>query len=59
MREMLKLQEAIERQRSQVNAMIERGMDDEAFMRANRELDLLIEKYIDLELQKEYQRGEE
>ena len=56
MREMLKLQEAIEQKRSRVNAMIEHGMDNEAFIRANRELDLLIEKYIDLELQMAYQK---
>lgn len=57
MREMLKLQEAIECQRSRVNAMIEHGMDNEAFMMANRKLDLLIEKYIDLELQMTYQEN--
>lgn len=55
MREMLKLQEAIEFQRSRVDAMIEHGMDSEAFIKANRELDLLIEKYIDLEKQMAYQ----
>ena len=54
MREMLKLQETIEQKRSRVDAMIEHGMDDEAFMRENRELDLLIEKYIDLKRQMAY-----
>lgn len=57
MREMLKLQKAIERKRSRVDEMIEHGMDNEAFIRANRELDLLIEKYIDLELQMAYQEN--
>ncbi len=56
MREMLKLQEAIELQRSKVDAMIEHGTDDEAFIRANRELDLLIEEYIDLEMQMAYEK---
>lgn len=53
MREMLELQEAIERQRSRVNAMIEYGSDDEDFIRENRKLDRLIEKYIELEDQQE------
>ncbi len=56
MREMLKLQEAIEAQRSYVDAMIEQGMDEEAFFRANRKLDQLIEEYIELEIQMEYQK---
>ena len=55
MREMLKLQEAIERQRSRVDAMIEHGMDDEAFIRANQKLDQLIEEYIELEIPAVYQ----
>lgn len=42
------LQEIIERQRNRLNAMIEKGMDDEAFYRANVELDRLIEKYIEM-----------
>ena len=42
MREMLELQEAIERQRSLVNAMIEYGTDDENFIRENHKLDRLI-----------------
>ncbi len=45
MREMLELQEAIERQRSLVNAMIEYGTDDENFIRENHKLDRLIEMY--------------
>ncbi len=56
MREILKLQEAIERQRSRVDAMIEHGMDDEAFIRANQKLDQLIEEYIELEIQMAYQK---
>ena len=56
MREMLKLQEAIERQRSRVDAMIEHGMDDEACIRANQKLDQLIEEYIELEIQMAYQK---
>ena len=51
MREMLELQEAIERQRSRVNAMIEYGTDDEDFIRENIKLDRLIERYIELEEQ--------
>lgn len=49
MKEIVKLQEAIEGQRNVVNAMIEFGTDDEAFVRANHELDRLIEEYIELE----------
>ena len=49
MREIVKLQEAIERQRNVVNAMIEFGTDDEAFVRANHKLDRLIEEYIELD----------
>ena len=49
MRELVKLQEAIERQRNVVNAMIEFGTDDEAFVRANHKLDRLIEEYIELD----------
>ena len=49
-------QEAIERQRSRVDAMIEHGMDDEAFIRANQKLDQLIEEYIELEIQMAYQK---
>lgn len=56
MREMLKLQEAIECQRSRVDAMILQGMDDEAFIMANQKLDQLIEEYIELEIQMEYQK---
>ena len=51
MKELLKLQETIERQRNMVNAMIELGTDDEAFVRANHKLDQLIEEYIELEIQ--------
>ena len=50
MKEIIKLQEAIERQRNVVNAMIEFGTDDEAFVRANHKLDQLIEEYIELEI---------
>lgn len=49
MRDIVKLQEAIERQRNVVNAMIEFGTDDEAFVRANHKLDRLIEEYIEME----------
>ena len=56
MREMLKLQEAIERQRSRVDAMIENGMEDADFIRANRKLDQLIEEYIELEIQMAYEK---
>lgn len=56
MREMLELQEAIERQRSRVDAMVEHGTDDEAFVRANRKLDLLIEEYIELKIQMSYEK---
>ena len=49
MRAIVKLQEAIERQRNVVNAMIEFGTDDEAFVRANHKLDRLIEEYIELD----------
>ncbi|MCI8785161.1 MAG: hypothetical protein HFI83_04600 [Eubacterium sp.] len=52
---MIKLQEAIERQRSLVNAMIEHGINDEAFIRANHKLDRLIEEYIELEIPAVYQ----
>ena len=55
MREMIKLQEAIERQRSLVNAMIEHGINDEAFIRSNHKLDRLIEEYIELEIPAVYQ----
>ena len=51
MKEIIKLQEAIERRRNVVNAMIEFGTDDEAFVRANHKLDQLIEEYIELEVQ--------
>lgn len=51
MKELFKLQEAIERQRNMVNAMVELGTDDEAFVRANHKLDRLIEEYIELEIQ--------
>lgn len=54
--EMLELQEAIELQRGYVDALIEHGMDNEAFILANRKLDQLIEEYIDLEVQMRYQR---
>lgn len=57
MREMLELQEAIEYQRSRVDAMVEHGMDDEAFIMANQKLDQLIEEYIDLEVQMAYQEN--
>ena len=53
MREILELQEAIERQRSLVNAMIEYGTDDENFIRENHKLDRLIEMYIELEVQED------
>ena len=56
MREMLKLQEAIECQRSRVDKRIRYGMDDEAFIRANQKLDQLIEEYIELEIQMAYQK---
>ncbi len=49
MKELLELQEDIERQRSIVNEMIEHGTDDEDFMEANQKMDRLIEKYIELE----------
>ena len=55
MREMIKLQEAIERPRSLVNAMFEHGINDEAFIRANHKLDRLIEEYIELEIPAVYQ----
>lgn len=55
MRGMLELQEAIEYQRSRVDAMVEYGMEDEEFIRANQELDRLIEEYIELEIQMAYQ----
>ncbi len=55
MRELLRLQEAIERQRSRVNAMVENGMDTEAFIKENRKLDQLIEEYIELEHSTMYQ----
>lgn len=51
MREILELQEAIERQRSRVNAMIENGTDDEELIRENIKLDRLIEMYIEMEEQ--------
>lgn len=51
MKELFRLQEAIERQRNMVNEMIELGTDDEAFVRANHKLDRLIEEYIELEIQ--------
>ncbi len=57
MREMLKLQEEIERQRNRVNAMIEHGTDDEGFIRANHRLDQLIEEYIELEIQEKQLLG--
>ena len=47
------LQEIIERQRNRLNAMIEKGMDDEAFYYANVALDRLIEEYIELAEQEE------
>lgn len=52
MRELLEKQEAIERQRRKLNAMLEegKGIQDEEFIRENRKLDRLIEDYIDLEL---------
>lgn len=54
MREMLELLEAIERQRSRVNAMIEYyGTDDENVIRENYKLDRLIERYYELEAQEE------
>lgn len=53
MKEKLELQEAIERQRSRVNAMIEYGTDNEDFIIENRKLDRLIEQYIELEIQEE------
>ena len=45
MREIYELQEAIERQRSRVNAMIEHGTDNEDFILENQKLDRLIEMY--------------
>ena len=58
MEEMRKLQEAIERQRSRVNALIEHGTDNETFVRENHKLDQLIEEYIELEIQAAYQEEE-
>lgn len=49
MREMLELMEAIELQRSRLDAIIWHGMTDEEVIRTNREMDLLIEEYIALE----------
>lgn len=49
MKEIIRLQKAIEHQRNVVNAMIEFGIDDEAFVRANHKLDRLIEEYIELD----------
>lgn len=49
MRERLELQEAIERQRSRVNAMIEQGTDFEELMIENRKLDRLVIEYMELE----------
>lgn len=51
MSDILKLQEAIEHQRSIVNELIAKGTDDEEFIRANRKLDRLIEEYIEFEIQ--------
>ena len=53
MRESYELQEAIERQRSRVNAMIEHGTDNEDFILENQKLDRLIEMYIELEVQED------
>ena len=53
MREIYELQEAIERQRSRVNAMIEHGTDNEDFILENHKLDRLIEMYIELEVQED------
>ncbi|MCI9377004.1 MAG: hypothetical protein HFI06_00435 [Eubacterium sp.] len=53
MREIYELQEAIERQRSRVNAMIEHGTDNEDFILENQKLDRLIEMYIELEVQED------
>ena len=53
MREIYELQEAIERQRSRVNAMIEHGTDNEDFILENQKLDRLVEMYIELEVQED------
>lgn len=51
MREMVELLEEIARQRYRVDNLCVRGMTDEDFVRENRRLDLLIEEYIELEIQ--------
>lgn len=48
MREIVKLRETIERERSRVDAMILNGSYEE-FFEANLKLDRLIERYIELE----------
>lgn len=48
MSDFFEIQEAIERQRNRVDAMILNGIDDETFYRENVKLDRLLEIYIDL-----------
>ncbi|MBO5373471.1 MAG: Spo0E family sporulation regulatory protein-aspartic acid phosphatase [Lachnospiraceae bacterium] len=52
------LEEAIERQRCYMDALAEKGMQDEEFYRASVDLDHLIAQYVELEetlREKEYQ----
>jgi len=48
MSDFFEIQEAIERQRNPVDAMILNGIDDETFYRENVKLDRLLELYIDM-----------
>lgn len=47
--ELMELEEAIERQRRRVDAMIDTEAEAEDFMRENRRLDQLIAEYIELD----------
>lgn len=49
MRELVKLQEAIEKQRSRLDNMISEGTDFDVYYEENVRLDRLIERYIELE----------
>lgn len=51
---MERLEEKIKCQRRWVDDLCERGMTDEEFVRENHNLDLLIEQYIELAVQKKH-----